>query len=304
MVNLVEAFVCPKKEEDGEALYTALMRLAAQDPHCGVRRNVEQIWNLQARDPFALEDKAARLRHEFGATLNFGAPNVIGRTTITRRTEVDFTFKRRMGAQGAFARVKLVFEPAEPGTGLTFTSDVIGDAVPGAFIPGVISGLDFAWESHELDGFFAMDVRAVLVDGAFHDLDSSRVTFDMAARGAFAELRKTAEFKSFEPIMAVSVATLAGDAVAVRRDLIERGGRVTGETARGDIVFVAGEAPLEGLLDYVDRLHVLSEGRARLRRMDFSRFAEVPQPDVPDGVFPPAVGMRLVGHAGVTAFSG
>jgi elongation factor G len=279
------------------------MRLAARDPHCGVRRDIEGNWNLLARDPFTLEDKASRLRQEFGETFCFGPLAVIGRTTITRRIEVDFTFKRQMGGHGAFARVKLVFEPAEPGTGLTFRSDVVSGAVPDDFIPGVVSGLDFAWESHELDGFFAMDVHAVLVDGAFHDVDSSRVTFDMAARGAFAELRKAAEFKRFEPIMAVTVATSAGDVVAVRRDLIERGGMMIGEALRGDVVFVAGEAPLASLLDYVDRLRVLSEGRARLSRMDFSRFAEIPQSDVPDGVFPPAIGMRLVGHASVTASS-
>jgi len=303
MVSLVERFVRPKKQEDGDALYAALTGLAAQDPHCGVRRDIEGNWTLRARDPFALEDKVARLHHEFGTTIYFGPSFVIGRATITRRVEVDFTFKRQMGGQGAFARVKLVFEPAEPGTGMTFRSDVIGGAVPDDFVPGVVSGLDFAWEEREVDGFFVMDVGAVLVDGAFHDLDSSRETFDMAARGAFAELRRTAEFKRFEPMMAVAVATPPADAAAVRRDLMERGGTVLNETARGDIVLVAAEAPLAGLLDYADRLQVLSDGRAHLRRMDFSHFAELSQPDSPDDVFPPAMGMRLVHNADVTAIT-
>jgi len=294
MVNLVESFVHPKKGEDDEALYAVLTQLAAQDPHCDVRRSVEaNTWCLEARDPFTLEDKAARLFHEFGLDIAFHPPTVIRRVTITRRIEVDFTFKRQMGGQGAFARVKLVFEPAAPGAGLVFRSDVVGGAIPGAFIPGVVSGLDFAVDNRRSGDFSAMDVRAILMDGAFHDLDSSLATFDMAARGAFTELCKTADFKTFEPVMVVVVAASGGDVAAVRADLAARGATVTGETPHGDVVLVAAEAPLEGLLDYAARLRMLFETRARLRRMDFSHFAEVPQPGSPDGLFLPAMGMRL-----------
>lgn len=291
-MRLVEVFLEPRSAEEAQALSAALDRLTTGDPHFGYR-NYTAVYAVEARDLFALDDKLARLHYEFGLAPGYGPASVICRDTVVRRTEVDCTFKRHMGGKGQFARIKLVFAPAEPGAGLVFHSDVVGGEVPADFLPGVIEGLESGLEDRRAATFHAVDIAVTLADGAYHDLDSSRGAFYMAAREAVTKLCKEADFKRSEPVMAVSVAAPGGDVVAVRHDLAVRGATVTDETPHGEVVIIAAEAPLEDLLEYPERLRTLFETRARLLRMDFSHFAEVPQPDSPDGFFPPAMGMRL-----------
>jgi elongation factor G len=198
------------------------------------------------------------------------------RETITKIAEVDYTHKKQTGGSGQFARVKLIFEPQEPGSGFTFENKVVGGAVPKEFIPGVQKGLDGARDSGVLAGFPLIDFKATLVDGASHDVDSSVLAFEIAARAAFREGVPKAGPRLLEPIMRVEVVTpeeYMGDIIG---DLNSRRGSIASMDSRGNARVINAMVPLANMFGYVNTLRSMSQGRAQFT-MHFDHYEQVPQ---------------------------
>jgi elongation factor G len=217
-----------------------------------------------------------RMKREFKVDANVGAPQVAYRETIAGRTEIDYTHKKQTGGAGQFARVKLVFEPGEPGEGIQFKSEIIGGNVPKEYIPGVEKGFRDSAENGVLAGFPMIDVKARLIDGAFHDVDSSVMAFEIASRAAFREGMPKAKPVLLEPMMRVEVVTpeeFMGDVIG---DLNSRRGHVTGMDSRGNASVVKAMVPLANMFGYVNNLRSMTQGRAQYT-MHFDHYDQVPQ---------------------------
>jgi elongation factor G len=223
-----------------------------------------------------LEIIVDRMRREFKVDANVGAPQVAYRETITRTAEVDYTHKKQTGGAGQFARVKLRFEPLPPGSGFAFGNEVVGGTVPKEYVPGVEKGLKASTETGVLAGFPVIDLKVVLFDGAYHDVDSSALAFEIAARAAFKDGVMKAGPKLLEPIMRVEVVTpedYMGDVIG---DLNSRRGQVTGMDTRGNARVVDAMVPLANMFGYVNTLRSMSQGRAQYT-MHFDHYEQVPQ---------------------------
>ena len=217
-----------------------------------------------------------RSRREFKVEANVGAPQVAYRETITRAAEVDYTHKKQSGGSGQFARVKIVLEPTEPGEGFSFASEIVGGSVPKEYIPGVEKGIKSVMGTGVLAGFPVVDVKARLIDGAYHDVDSSVLAFEIAGRAAFREGLQKGAPKLLEPIMKVEVVTpedYMGDVIG---DLNSRRGQIQGTESRGVAAVVNAMVPLANMFGYVNSLRSMSQGRAQYS-MVFDHYAEVPQ---------------------------
>jgi elongation factor G len=216
------------------------------------------------------------MKREFRVDANVGAPQVAYRETITRRAEIDYTHKKQTGGSGQFARIKLVFEPGEPGSGFKFESKVVGGSVPKEYVPGVQKGLASAKESGILAGFPVIDFKVALVDGAYHDVDSSVLAFEIAARAAFREGMQKAGPVLLEPVMKVEVVTpedYMGDIIG---DLNSRRGQISGMDQRGNARVIDAMVPLANMFGYVNTLRSMSQGRAQYT-MQFDHYEPVPQ---------------------------
>ena len=223
-----------------------------------------------------LEIIVDRMKREFKVDANVGAPQVAYRETITRMAEIDYTHKKQTGGAGQFARVKIRFEPLSPGSGFVFENAVIGGAVPKEYVPGVEKGLRVSAETGVLAGFPVIDLRATLYDGAYHDVDSSALAFEIAARAAFKEGVMKAAPKLLEPIMRVEVVTpeeYMGDVIG---DLNSRRGQITGMDSRGNARVINAMVPLANMFGYVNTLRSMSQGRAQFT-MHFDHYEQVPQ---------------------------
>jgi elongation factor G len=223
-----------------------------------------------------LEIIVDRMKREFKVEANVGAPQVAYRETITRPSVIDYTHKKQSGGAGQFARVKIEFEPLAPGGGFVFENSVTGGSVPREFIPGVQKGLNSSRESGVLAGFPLIDFKARLVDGASHDVDSSVLAFEIAARSAFREGIAKAGPVLMEPVMRVEVVTpeeYMGDIIG---DLNSRRGSVTGMDARGNAQVINAMVPLANMFGYVNTLRSMSQGRAQYT-MHFDHYEKVPQ---------------------------
>jgi len=223
-----------------------------------------------------LEIIVDRMRREFKVEANVGAPQVAYRETISKISDIDYTHKKQTGGSGQYARVKVRFEPLPPGSGFEFKSEVVGGAVPKEFVPGVEKGIKGSIEAGVLAGFPVIDFKAVLHDGAYHDVDSSVLAFEIAARAAFKEGMQKAGPKLLEPIMKVEVVTpedYMGDVIG---DLNSRRGQVTGMDSRGNARVVAAMVPLANMFGYVNNLRSMSQGRAQYS-MEFDHYEQVPQ---------------------------
>ncbi len=223
-----------------------------------------------------LEIIVDRMKREFKVDANVGAPQVAYRETITRPAEVDYTHKKQTGGAGQYARVKLRFEPLMPGEGFAFENDVVGGTVPKEYVPGVEKGLKASTETGVLAGFPVIDLKVTLFDGAYHDVDSSVLAFEIAARAAFKEGIMKAAPKLLEPIMRVEVVTpdeYLGDVIG---DLNSRRGQVTGMDTRGNARVVDAMVPLANMFGYVNTLRSMSQGRAQYT-MHFDHYEQVPQ---------------------------
>jgi elongation factor G len=216
-----------------------------------------------------------RMKREFKVEANVGAPQVAYRETITRKYQEDYTHKKQSGGAGQFARVIIDFEPLPPGSGFVFESKVVGGTVPKEYVPGVEKGLDSAISNGVVAGFPTIDFKASLVDGAYHDVDSSVLAFEIAARAAFREGLPKAGPVLLEPIMKVEVVTpeeYMGDVIG---DLSSRRGQVTGMDSRGNARVVDAMVPLATMFGYVNTLRSMSQGRAQYS-MEFHHYEQVP----------------------------
>jgi elongation factor G len=222
---------------------------------------------------------------------NIGAPQVAYRESLGKVTDIDYTHKKQTGGTGQFARVKLKFEPGEQGSGFVFESSIVGGSVPKEFIPGVEKGLMSAKENGLLAGFPVIDFKATLYDGAYHDVDSSVLAFEIASRAAFRELRERGAPKLLEPIMKVEVVTpdeYMGDVIG---DLNSRRGQIQGTETRGNAQVVTAFVPLANMFGYINTLKSFTEGRGHFT-MQYDHYAELPPKPDPDDDFGPAIGMR------------
>ncbi|MCR9074200.1 MAG: elongation factor G [Alphaproteobacteria bacterium] len=274
---VIEVAVEPKTKSDQEKMGVALNRLAAEDPSFRVTSDVESGQTvIKGMGELHLEILVDRMRREFKVDANVGAPQVAYRESITKTSEVDYTHKKQTGGSGQFARIKLTFEPQERGEGFTFENTIVGGSVPKEYIPGVEKGLNSALDTGVLAGFPVVDMKVTLTDGAYHDVDSSVLAFEIAARAAFKEGVAKAGPVLLEPIMKVEVVTpedYMGDIIG---DLNSRRGQVSGMDQRGNARVVDAMVPLANMFGYVNTLRSMSQGRAQYT-MQFDHYEPVPQ---------------------------
>ena len=274
---VIEIAVEPKSKADQEKMGIALARLAAEDPSFRVETDLESGQTImKGMGELHLDILVDRMRREFKVEANIGAPQVAYRETISREAEIDYTHKKQTGGTGQFARIKLVITPTEPGEGYSFESKVVGGTVPKEYIPGVEKGLNSAKDNGLLAGFPLIDFKATLTDGKFHDVDSSVLAFEIAARAAFRELMKKAGAKLLEPIMKVEVVTPEEYTGSIIGDLTSRRGMVTGQESRGNANVINAFVPLANMFGYINNLRSMSSGRA-VFTMLFDHYDPVPQ---------------------------
>ena len=274
---VIEIAVEPKSKADQEKMSVGLQRLAAEDPSFRVETDFESGQTImKGMGELHLDILIDRLKREFKVEANIGQPMVAYREKIGRAAEIDYTHKKQSGGTGQFARIKLQFEPLEAGSGFVFENTVVGGSVPKEYIPGVEKGLNMAKENGLLAGYPVTDFKAVLVDGAYHDVDSSVLAFEIAARGAFRELKGKGDPRLMEPIMKVEVVTpedYMGDVIG---DLNSRRGQIQGSEPRGNAVAINAFVPLVNMFGYVSNLRGMSQGRAQFT-MIFDHYDEVPK---------------------------
>ena len=273
---VIQIAIEPKTKGDQEKMGLALNRLAAEDPSFRVKTDDESGQTIIAgMGELHLDILVDRMRREFKVEANVGAPQVAYRETITRKTEKDYTHKKQTGGTGQFARVKLVFEPNPESEEFQFESKIVGGAVPKEYIPGVQKGIESVMNNGPLAGFPMLGVKATLIDGAFHDVDSSVLAFEIASRAAFREAAKEAGAQLLEPIMKVEVVTpedYVGDVIG---DLNSRRGQIQGQEMRGIATVINAHVPLANMFKYVDTLRSMSQGRAQYTML-FDHYSPVP----------------------------
>jgi elongation factor G len=273
---VIEIAIEPKSKNDQEKMSTGLQRLAAEDPSFRVSSDIESGQTImRGMGELHLDILVDRLKREFKVEANIGAPQVAYRETITKEVEIDYTHKKQSGGSGQFARVKIKFAPLAEG-GFEFNSSIVGGSVPREFIPGVEKGLNQAKDTGIIAGFPVIDFQAELVDGASHDVDSSVLAFEIAARAAFREAMDKAAARLLEPVMKVEVLTpeeYVGDIIG---DLNSRRGQVGGMDQRGNARAIDAMVPLANMFGYINTLRSMSQGRAQYS-MQFDHYEQVPQ---------------------------
>jgi elongation factor G len=274
---VIEVAIEPKTKGDQEKMSQALVKLAQEDPSFRVTTDQESGQTiLKGMGELHLEIKVDILKRTYKVEANVGAPQVAYRETITRVAEHDYTHKKQSGGSGQFARVKFRFEPLPPGSGYQFENEVVGGAVPKEFVPGVEKGLEGARNTGVLAGFPVIDFKVSLIDGAYHEVDSSALAFEIAARAAFKEGIAKAGPKLLEPIMKVEVVTpedYMGDIIG---DLNSRRGQIQNMDSRGNARVILAMVPLANMFGYVNTLRSMSQGRAAYS-MHFDHYEQVPQ---------------------------
>ena len=274
---VIEIAVEPKTKGDQEKLGVALSRLAAEDPSFRVSTDPESGQTiLKGMGELHLDIKVDILKRTYKVDVSVGAPQVAYRETISRPTTVDYTHKKQSGGSGQFARVKIEVVPAGQGGGYEFNSKIIGGSVPKEYIPGVEKGLASVLTSGVLAGFPVVDVHVQLVDGAYHDVDSSALAFEIASRAAFREALQKAGPVLLEPIMKVEVVTPEDYLGSVIGDINSRRGQILGTDTRGNAQVVSAMVPLANMFGYVNTLRSMSQGRAQYT-MQFDHYEQVPQ---------------------------
>ena len=274
---VISIAVEPKSKADQEKMGVALGRLAAEDPSLRVTSDQESGQTiLKGMGELHLDIIIDRMKREFKVEANIGAPQVAYRETITKVGEIDYTHKKQTGGSGQFARVIIRFEPLEAGSGFQFEQEIVGGSVPKEFIPGVEKGLEIAKETGVVAGFPCIDFKATLYDGAYHDVDSSVLAFEIAARAAFREGLPKCKPVLLEPVMKVEVVTpeeYMGDVIG---DLNSRRGQVGSMDSRGNARVVTAMVPLANMFGYINTLRSMSQGRAQYS-MEFHHYDPVPQ---------------------------
>lgn len=273
---VIEIAIEPKSKADQEKLGLALSKLAAEDPSFRVSTDQESGQTiLKGMGELHLDIKVDILRRTYKVDANVGAPQVAYRETVTKKTEVDYTHKKQTGGTGQFARVKLVVQPNETGAGFSFESKIIGGAVPKEYIPGVEKGLASVVGSGVVAGFPVVDLKVELIDGAFHEVDSSALAFEIASRAALREALQKGGSVLLEPVMKVEVTTPEDYTGSVIGDLNSRRGQIQGQDMRGNAVVINAMVPLANMFGYVNTLRGMSQGRASYT-MQFDHYEQVP----------------------------
>jgi elongation factor G len=273
---VIEIAVEPKTKADQEKMSQGLARLAAEDPSFRVETDLESGQTImKGMGELHLDILVDRLKREFKVEANIGAPQVAYRETIGHEAEIDYTHKKQSGGSGQFARVKMVISPTEAGEGYSFESKIVGGAVPKEYIPGVEKGIQSVMDSGPLAGFPVIDFKVALIDGAFHDVDSSVLAFEIAARAAMREGLKKAGAKLLEPIMKVEVVTPDEYTGNIIGDLTSRRGQVQGQETRGNAIAINAFVPLANMFGYINNLRSMSSGRAQFT-MQFDHYDPVP----------------------------
>jgi elongation factor G len=273
---VIEIAIEPKSKADQEKLGVALAKLVAEDPSFRVSTDPESGQTiLKGMGELHLDIKVDILKRSYKVDANIGAPQVAYREKITRAITIDHTHKKQTGGAGQFARVKIVAEPLPPPGGFEFENDIIGGAVPKEYIPGVEKGLESVLGSGVLAGFPVVDLKVRLIDGAYHDVDSSALAFEICARAALREALQKGAPVLLEPIMKVEVVTPEDYTGTVIGDLNSRRGQIHGQDMRGNANVINAMVPLANMFGYVSNLRSMSQGRATFT-MQFDHYEQVP----------------------------
>ena len=274
---VIEIAIEPKTKADQEKMSQGLQRLAAEDPSFRVETDQESGQTImKGMGELHLDILVDRLKREFKVEANIGAPQVAYRETISHQIEHTYTHKKQTGGSGQFAEVKLTISPTQPGEGYSFESKIIGGTVPKEYIPGVEKGIQSVMDSGPLAGFPVIDFKVALIDGKYHDVDSSVLAFEIAARMCMREGLKKAGAKLLEPIMKVEVVTPEEYTGGVIGDLTSRRGQVQGQDSRGNANVISAFVPLANMFGYINNLRSMSSGRAQFT-MIFDHYEPVPQ---------------------------
>ncbi|MDF0541330.1 elongation factor G [Sphingobium sp. H39-3-25] len=274
---VIELSVEPKTKADQEKMGVALNRLAREDPSFRVSSDAESGQTIiKGMGELHLEILVDRMKREFKVEANVGAPQVAYREYLAKKVDIDYTHKKQSGGSGQFGRVKLTVIPGERGSGFQFFDEIKGGNIPKEYIPSVEKGMRETAESGSLIGFPIIDFEVHLTDGAYHDVDSSALAFEICARGAMREAAQKSGIKLLEPIMKVEVVTpedYLGDVIG---DMNSRRGQIQGTDSRGNAQVVEAMVPLANMFGYVNQLRSFTQGRAQYS-MQFSHYDEVPQ---------------------------
>lgn len=274
---VIEIAVEPKTKADQEKMSQGLGRLAAEDPSFRVETDIESGQTImKGMGELHLDILVDRLKREFKVEANIGAPQVAYRETISKEVEHTYTHKKQSGGSGQFAEVKMIISPTEAGEGYSFESRIVGGAVPKEYIPGVEKGIQSVMDSGPLAGFPVIDFKVALIDGKFHDVDSSVLAFEIAARMGMREGMKKAGAKLLEPVMKVEVITPEEYTGGIIGDLTSRRGQVSGQEPRGNAIAIDAFVPLANMFGYINTLRSMSSGRAQFT-MQFDHYDPVPQ---------------------------
>ncbi len=273
---VIEIAIEPKSKADQEKLGVALAKLAAEDPSFRVSTDQESGQTiLKGMGELHLDIKVDILRRTYKVDANIGAPQVAYREKITKKTTIDYTHKKQSGGSGQFARVKIEIEPNEQGKGFEFENEIVGGAVPKEYVPGVEKGLESVLGAGVIAGFPVVDLKVSLIDGAYHDVDSSALAFEIAARAALREGLQKGGSVLLEPIMKVEVVTPEDYTGSVIGDLNSRRGQIQGQDMRGNANVINAMVPLANMFGYVNNLRSFSQGRATFT-MQFDHYEQVP----------------------------
>ncbi|MEP3637624.1 MAG: elongation factor G [Paracoccaceae bacterium] len=274
---VIEIAVEPKTKADQEKMSQGLQRLAAEDPSFRVETDLESGQTImKGMGELHLDILIDRLKREFKVEANIGAPQVAYRETIGHEVEHTYTHKKQSGGSGQFGEVKMIITPTEPGEGYSFESRVVGGSVPKEYIPGVEKGINSVMDSGPLAGFPVIDFKVALIEGKYHDVDSSVLAFEIAARMCMREGMRKAGAKLLEPIMKVEVVTPEEYTGGIIGDLTSRRGQVQGQDARGNAIAIDAFVPLANMFGYINTLRSMSSGRANFT-MQFDHYDPVPQ---------------------------
>jgi elongation factor G len=277
---VIEIAIEPKSKADQEKLGVALQKLAAEDPSFRVSTDQESGQTiLKGMGELHLDIKVDILKRTYKVDANIGKPQVAYRERLLKRAEVDYTHKKQTGGTGQFARVKIVFEPNEAGAGNSFDSQIVGGAVPKEYVPGVEKGIQSVMGSGILAGFPVVDLKATLIDGAFHDVDSSVLAFEIASRAATREALQKGGSVLLEPIMKVEVVTPEEYTGSVIGDINSRRGQIQGQDMRANAVVIDAMVPLSNMFGYVNQLRSFTQGRANYT-MQFSHYEQAPDSEL------------------------
>ncbi len=273
---VIEIAIEPKSKADQEKLGVALAKLAAEDPSFRVSTDPESGQTiLKGMGELHLDVKVDILKRSYKVDANIGAPQVAYRETITRPANVDYLHRKQTGGSGQFAQVKIAAEPNAPGKGYVFENKIVGGAIPKEFIPGVEKGLESVLGSGVLAGFPVVDLKVTLIDGRYHDVDSSALAFEIAARSALREALQKGGSVLLEPIMKVEVVTPEEYTGSVIGDLNSRRGHIQGQDMRGNANVINAMVPLANMFGYVNTLRSMTQGRATFT-MQFDHYEQVP----------------------------